>query len=642
MQKYRIFQKKNLLFLFIMSLVAILALICRLIYFMVFVKDRYEERARQLHERERSIKAARGIIYDRNHVVLADNRPVCTISVIHNQITDAERVISELSHYLDLSEEYVRKRVEKYSSMERIKSNVTKELADRIRDLNLDGVMVDEDFKRFYPYGSLASHVLGFTGGDNQGIIGLEVEYEDVLAGTPGKILTLTTAHGIELPDTAENRLEPVDGNALYTRLDVVVQQYAEQAAKKVYEEKQAKGVSILVMNPQNGEMYALVNVPEFDLNEPYQLIPEYAGKEGKTNDLLNQMWRNSCLCDTYEPGSAFKIVTATSALEEHVVTEDDRFYCPGYKLVEDRRIRCHKVAGHGSETFLEGVKNSCNPVFMEVGARLGAEKFCEYFVRLGLNEKTGIDLPGEANSILHKKENIKAVELATMSFGQSFQITPLQLMRAASAAINGGKLVTPHFGVRVEDKEGKTIRELTYPCVEGVVSDETVERMRTILQAVVAEGTGKNAYVPGYRIGGKTATSEKLPRRSGKYIASFLGFAPAENPSVMVLVLIDEPQGLYYGGTVAAPVAGEIMDNILPYLGINAEYSEKEQKENELETVVVPNVVGTSLKEAKVLFRSYSKGELKIVGEGETVTEQFPPAGTQVNRNTDLILYVE
>lgn len=643
------YQKRGLLLLLAFLLAGMLIICGRLAYFMIFVTDRYAERAKELHERERSIKAERGMIYDRNGVVIADNKPVCTISVIHNQITDPEKVIAKLSEILAMDEAAVRKRVEKYSSIERIKANVPKETADAIRDLNLDGVMVDEDYKRFYPYGSLASKVLGFTGSDNQGIIGLEVEYDSYLQGIPGKILTLTTAHGLEIENAAENREEPVGGNHLHTSLDVVIQQYAEQAAEKVYEAKGANRVSIIVMNPQNGELYAMVNVPEFDLNDPYTLTEAVLGENDastlsseKKNELLNAMWRNPCINDTYEPGSAFKIVTATAALEEGVVSLSDQFYCPGYKLVEDRTIRCHKVGGHGSETFKQGIMNSCNPVFMEIGARVGAERFLYYYDKLGLTSRTGVDLPGEANSILHKLENIKAVELATMSFGQSFQITPLQLMRAASAAVNGGKLVTPHFGVSIENAEGVTIKTLHYEETAGAVSEKTSQTMRELLEAVVAEGTGKRAYVAGLHIGGKTATSEKLPRRTGRYIASFLGFAPASDPQVMVLVMIDEPEGIYYGGTIAAPVAGEIFENILPYLGFVPDYSEKELKEYALNTVAVPDFTGKGIKEAKTEFAAYSEGELYIVGEGERVKEQFPLPGENVNENSDLILYVE
>lgn len=650
MNHFLTYQKRGLMLIVAAVAVGMLVIGVRLAYFMIFVTDRYAQRAQELHERERSIKAARGLIYDRNGVVIADNKPVCTISVIHNQITDPEEVIAKLSEILELPEETVRKRVEKYSSIERIRANVPKETADEIRNLGLDGVMVDEDYKRFYPFESLASKVLGFTGSDNQGIVGLEVEYDDYLQGTPGTILTLTTAHGLELPNAAENRIEPVDGNHLHTSLDVVIQQYAEQAAQKVYTAKEADRVSVIVMNPQNGEIYAMVNVPEFNLNEPYTLIPEVLEgvsqdslTEQEISDLRNKMWRNPCINDTYEPGSAFKIVTATAALEEGVVRLTDRFFCPGYKIVEDRSIRCHKVGGHGSEDFRQGIMNSCNPVFMEIGARIGAERFLYYFEKLGLKSKTGVDLPGEAGSIMHKLENIKAVELATMSFGQSFQITPLQLMRAASAAVNGGTLVTPHFGVSIENAEGKTIKTLEYKTEADAVSAQTSRTMRELLEAVVAEGTGKRAYVAGFHIGGKTATSEKLPRRSGRYIASFLGFAPASDPQVMILVMIDEPTGIYYGGTIAAPVAGEIFENILPYLGICADYSEAELKDNkQLGETEVPSVVGKTLKEAKVIFQSYSEGELYVIGEGEIVKEQFPVAGERVNKNSDLILYLE
>lgn len=648
MKKCLSYQKKGLFMILALCAVGLLAVMGRLAYFMIFVTDQYAQRAQDLHERERSIKAARGLIYDRNGVVIADNKPVCTISVIHNQITDPEEVIARLSEILELSEETVRKRVEKYSSIERIRSNVSKELADQIRELDLDGVMVDEDYKRFYPFGSLASKVLGFTGGDNQGIIGLEVEYDSFLQGVPGVILTLTTAHGLEIADAAENRIEPIAGDNLHTSLDVVIQSYAEQAAAKVYEAKSAKRVSIIVMNPQNGEIYAMANVPEFDLNDPYTLTEGVlAGADAslltqeETNNLLNQMWRNPCINDTYEPGSAFKIITATAALEEGVVSLSDQFYCPGYKIVEDRTIRCHKIGGHGSETFKDGIMNSCNPVFMEIGARVGAERFLYYFNKLGLTSRTGVDLPGEANSILHKLENIKAVELATMSFGQSFQITPLQLMRAASAAVNGGTLITPHFGVFVENAEKVTVKTFQYNKVEDAVSEKTSQTMQELLEAVVAEGTGKKAYIAGFHIGGKTATSEKLPRRTGRYIASFLGFAPAADPQVMVLVMIDEPEGIYYGGTIAAPVAAEVFENILPYLGITPDYSEQELSQYSLRTVQVPDLVGKSKKEAETIFCSFSEGELYFIGEGETVVEQFPLPGENVNENSDMILYI-
>lgn len=576
MQLVRTFQKRNLLLvLFVVTTVALLLLV-RIWYLMVPGAGRLASAAKDLHERERVIKAERGKIYDRNGVILADNTPVCTISVIHNQIKDAERVIDVLCKELALEEAYVRKRVEKYSSIETIKTNVDKETADAIRAYELDGVMVDEDYKRFYPYNSLASKVLGFTGSDNQGILGLEVKYDFWLKGENGKILTMATAHGVEIPDMAETRVSPVAGNSLKTSLDVVIQSYAEQIANKVLETKSAKNVSILVMNPNNGEMYALANVPEYDLNRPYELTEVYtAGLSEseltavKKTELLNQMWRNSCISDTYEPGSAFKIITATAALEHGKLSTSDHFYCPGYKIVADRRIRCHKTRGHGSQSFAEAVMNSCNPAFMEIGGRTGIENIYDSFKKLGLFKKTGIDLPGEASSIMHKKENVKEVELATISFGQSFQITPLQLMSAVSTVVNGGTKVTPHFATEIVNNAGVTIKTIEGTGETDVVSQKTTEIMRTVLEQVVSEGTGHNAYVEGFRIGGKTATSEKLPRRSGKYIASFIGFAPANNPEVIAMVIIDEPQGLYYGGTIAAPVMAELFEVVLPYLGI-------------------------------------------------------------------------
>ena len=544
-----------------------LVLAGRLFYLMVLSSEELSEKALGVEQRERSIKAARGIIYDRNGVVLADNQPVCTISVIHSQVTEPEKVIKLLSEKLSMDEAEIRKKVEKISSREKIKSNVPKETADEIREASLSGVKVDEDYKRYYPYGSLASKVLGFTGSDNQGILGLESKYDSVLKGTDGTILTLTDFQGIEIESAAEERIEPVQGDSLYLSLDYTMQSFAQQAAEKVLKEKQAKSVSVILMNPQNGEIYAMVNVPEYDLNEPYELLDVYAGGEGSENDKLNSMWRNPLISDSYEPGSTFKIVTATAALEEGKVSLEDTFNCPGFKIVEDRKIRCHKTQGHGTETFREGVMNSCNSVFMEIGARVGAEAMLKYYRKLGLYEKTGVDLPGEAGSIMHKLENIGAVELATMSFGQSIQITPLQLLRAVSAVVNGGTLVTPHFAVRTEDSVTGEITELTYETEPGNVSETTSETMRSLLEAVVSEGTGKNARVKGYQVGGKTATSEKLPRGTGKYISSFLGFAPADHPEIMGLILIDEPVGVYYGGTIAAPVMAEIFQNILPYL---------------------------------------------------------------------------
>ena len=562
-----LFQKRKYLFLFGCLTVLFLVLAGRLFYLMVLSSEELSEKALGVEQRERSIKAARGIIYDRNGVVLADNQPVCTISVIHSQVTEPEKVIKLLSEKLSMDEAEIRKKVEKVSSREKIKSNVPKETADEIREASLSGVKVDEDYKRYYPYGSLASKVLGFTGSDNQGILGLESKYDSVLKGTDGTILTLTDFQGIEIESAAEERIEPVQGDSLYLSLDYTMQSFAQQAAEKVLKEKQAKSVSVILMNPQNGEIYAMVNVPEYDLNEPYELLDVYAGGEGSENDKLNSMWRNPLISDSYEPGSTFKIVTATAALEEGKVSLEDTFNCPGFKIVEDRKIRCHKTQGHGTETFREGVMNSCNPVFMEIGARVGAEAMLKYYRKLGLYEKTGVDLPGEAGSIMHKLENIGAVELATMSFGQSIQITPLQLLRAVSAVVNGGTLVTPHFAVRTEDSVTGEITELTYETEPGNVSETTAETMRSLLEAVVSEGTGKNARVEGYQVGGKTATSEKLPRGTGKYISSFLGFAPADHPEIMGLVLIDEPVGVYYGGTIAAPVMAEIFQNILPYL---------------------------------------------------------------------------
>ena len=562
-----LFQKRKYLFLFGCLTVLFLVLAGRLFYLMVLSSEELSEKALGVEQRERSIKAARGIIYDRNGVVLADNQPVCTISVIHSQVTEPEKVIKLLSEKLSMDEAEIRKKVEKVSSREKIKSNVPKETADEIREASLSGVKVDEDYKRYYPYGSLASKVLGFTGSDNQGILGLESKYDSVLKGTDGTILTLTDFQGIEIESAAEERIEPVQGDSLYLSLDYTMQSFAQQAAEKVLKEKQAKSVSVILMNPQNGEIYAMVNVPEYDLNEPYELLDVYAGGEGSENDKLNSMWRNPLISNSYEPGSTFKIVTATAALEEGKVSLEDTFNCPGFKIVEDRKIRCHKTQGHGTETFREGVMNSCNPVFMEIGARVGAEAMLKYYRKLGLYEKTGVDLPGEAGSIMHKLENIGAVELATMSFGQSIQITPLQLLRAVSAVVNGGTLVTPHFAVRTEDSVTGEITELTYETEPGNVSETTSETMRSLLEAVVSEGTGKNARVEGYQVGGKTATSEKLPRGTGKYISSFLGFAPADHPEIMGLILIDEPVGVYYGGTIAAPVMAEIFQNILPYL---------------------------------------------------------------------------
>ena len=544
-----------------------------MVYLMIFEAEYYQKKAETLHERERDIKAARGEIIDCNGTVLATNKTVCTISVIHSQIKDPERVIRSLSELLDMDEEAVRKRVEKVSSIERIQTNVEKETGDKIRDLELAGVKVDEDFKRYYPYHELASTVLGFTGGDNQGIIGLEVKYEDWLAGTDGKILTVTDARGVELDKIAEDRLEPVPGKTLQLSMDYNIQMYAQQMAEKVMEEKQADGVSIILMNPSNGELYAMVNVPEFDLDDPFTLPQGTVGlTEEEKQDALNQMWRNRSINDTYEPGSVFKVVTAAACLEEGVVTTQDQFHCPGYYVVEDRRIRCHKVGGHGSETFVQGIQNSCNPVFINIGLRLGVDRFCDYYDRFGLLGNTGVDLPGEASTIMHQRKNIGQVELATMSFGQSFQVTPIQMATTFSSIINGGNRVTPHLGKRVLDQDGTVAETFSDKKGKRILSEETSATMRALLESVVSEGGGKNAAVEGYRIGGKTATSQTLPRSANKYISSFVGFAPADDPQILGMCIIYNPQGVYYGGTIAAPVIGKIFENILPYLGIEKE----------------------------------------------------------------------
>lgn len=563
------YHKKKILVVFTCAFLILTGLIGRLVYLMVFDAEYYQKRAEDLHKRERKIKAARGEIVDRNGVVLATNKTVCTISVIHSQIKEPERVTEILAKELEMDQAEVRKRVEKVSSMEKVKTNVEKEVGDKIREYNLDGVKVDEDYKRYYPYDSLASKVLGFTGGDNQGIIGLEVKYEETLKGSNGTILTTTDARGIELDAVAEGRIEPVAGKTLEISMDYNIQKYCEQAAEKVMREKQADGVSILLMNPQNGEILSMVNVPEFNLNDPFELNTGEELEGEKLQDALNAMWRNRCINDTYEPGSTFKIITSAACLEEGVVTPEDTFSCPGYRMVEDRRIRCHKVGGHGSETFVQGIQNSCNPVFIDIGLRLGAERFYDYFQQFGLLDLTGIDLPGEAGTIMHQVENIGLVELATISFGQSFQVTPVQMAVTVSSIINGGRRVTPHFGKAVLDREGNVLETLSYEERSGVVSEKTSKTMQTLLEGVVANGSGKNAYIEGYSIGGKTATSQTLPRSANKYISSFIGFAPAEDPQVLGMVVIHNPQGIYYGGTIAAPVLRSIFDNVLPYLGI-------------------------------------------------------------------------
>ena len=567
--KNKTYHKKKILVVFTCAFLILTGLIGRLVYLMVFDAEYYQKRAEDLHKRERKIKAATGELVDLHGVVLATHNTVCTISVIHSQIKEPERVTEILAKELEMDQAEVRKRVEKVSSMEKVKTNVEKEVGDKIREYNLDGVKVDEDYKRYYPYDSLASKVLGFTGGDNQGIIGLEVKYEETLKGSNGTILTTTDARGIELDAVAEGRIEPVAGKTLEISMDYNIQKYCEQAAEKVMREKQADGVSILLMNPQNGEILSMVNVPEFNLNDPFELNTGEELEGEKLQDALNAMWRNRCINDTYEPGSTFKIITSAACLEEGVVTPEDTFSCPGYRMVEDRRIRCHKVGGHGSETFVQGIQNSCNPVFIDIGLRLGAERFYDYFQQFGLLDLTGIDLPGEAGTIMHQVENIGLVELATISFGQSFQVTPVQMAVTVSSIINGGRRVTPHFGKAVLDREGNVLETLSYEERSGVVSEKTSKTMQTLLEGVVANGSGKNAYIEGYSIGGKTATSQTLPRSANKYISSFIGFAPAEDPQVLGMVVIHNPQGIYYGGTIAAPVLRSIFDNVLPYLGI-------------------------------------------------------------------------
>lgn len=594
------FTRRKIFILAALLLLVWIFLSGRLAYLMLVKSEYYYRKAEDLHARERSIKAKRGVIYDRNGVELAGNIPVCSISVIHSQIQDEEEIIQALCSVLDLEEAEVRKKVTANSIREKIKSNVDKEVADQLRDMNLPGVKIDEDYKRYYPYDELASKVLGFTGADNQGIVGLEVKYDSVLAGTPGSILTVTDANGYEVENAEEGRIEPISGNNLYTTIDVNIQKYAQQAAENIMTAKQAKRASIILMNPQNGEILAMVNVPEYNLNEPYKLnvtldesvsdeetsdenqsdestTEENASKKSISEaDALNNMWRNFCINDTYEPGSIFKIVTATAALEEHVVSEKDTFYCPGYRVVDDRRIRCAKTTGHGSETFKEGIMNSCNPVFIDVGARVGVDNMYKYYEKLGLMEVTGVDLPGEASSIMHKKSSVGNVELATMSFGQSFQVTPMQLLRAASSVVNGGTLVTPHFAMYATDENNKLKKSFSFQKEENVISKETSDTMKEFLEAVVTDGGGTKGQVDGYRIGGKTATSEKLPRGTGKYISAFMGFAPADNPQIMGLILIDEPVGTYYGGMIAAPVMSDLFSNILPYLGLEADYQEE------------------------------------------------------------------
>ena len=575
--KIKTFHRKKIVAVFALCMAAMLFLIGRLGYLMLLRADYYSEKAQDLHERERSIKAARGKILDCNGTVLADNQTVCTISVIHSQIKEPEKVIDVLTEELGLERDQVKKRVEKNSSIERIKTNVDKQTGDKIREYDLAGVKVDEDYKRNYPYGNLASKVLGFTGSDNQGIVGLEVKYESILKGTDGQILTMTDARGVELSDTGEGRKEPVSGKNLILSLDANLQEYAQQAAYQALEQKQADSVSIILMRPGNGEILAMVNVPEYDLNDPFNLKKSTNGmSQQEIQDERNKMWRNGCINDTYEPGSTFKIITASAALEEGVVTPEDTFSCPGFRIVDDRRIRCHKTTGHGSETFVQGVMNSCNPVFIEVGQRLGTDAFYRYFQQFGLLEKTGIDLPGEAGTIMHQKKDIGPVELATISFGQSFQITPIRLAATVCSLINGGHQITPHFGVEVREDDGTLLETLSYKEGKQIVSEQVSKTMRAILEKVVSEGGGKKAYIEGYHIGGKTATSETLPRSANKYISSFLGFVPAEDPRILGICIINNPQGVYYGGTICAPVMRMVFENILPYLGIEKEAAQE------------------------------------------------------------------
>lgn len=569
--------------IFFICALVLIGLFMRLLYLMVWRADYYEEAATRLHERERSIKAARGRILDRNGVVLADNKTVCTVSVIHNQITEPEKVIAMLVKELGISETEARKRVEKYSSMERVKSNVDKSIGDRIREYDLAGVKVDEDYKRYYPYGDLASKVLGFTGGDNQGIIGLEVIYEETLQGEPGMILTVTDAKGIEIDTAGERRVEPVPGWDLRISIDRNIQEYAAQLAEQACATKEADSVYIIAMDPRNGEILAMVNYPEFDLNDPYTLPELTEWKEDgsiavvdsstltaeQKQEKLNAMWRNGCINDTYEPGSTFKIITAAAGLEERVVTTESTFSCPGFIIVDDRKIRCHKIGGHGTQTFVQCMQNSCNPALISVGLRLGVDNYYKYFEQFGLKKRTGIDLPGEAATIMHKKEDMGNVELATVAFGQSFQITAIQLLTTASSIINGGNRITPHLGMEALNRDGEVEQVFTYPVETGIVSEETSATMRYILETVVAEGSGRNGQVQGFRVGGKTATSQTLPRGSGRYISSFIGFAPADDPQVIAIAIINNPQGVYYGGQVAAPIIRQLYENILPYLGL-------------------------------------------------------------------------
>lgn len=646
MDKPRIQNKQRLIFMSVMVVAALIAICIRIFYLQSFKAEFYQAKAYEQQTRDRLITPKRGNILDRNGIGIAMTQTVGSISVIHSQIEEPEKIAKILSDKLELNYETVLKKINKNVALERIKTKVDKKIADEIRALNLKGVAVDEDIKRVYPFKSLASQVIGFVGKDNQGIVGLEAKYEGFLKGKQGKILTQTDARGIEIKNSEENRIPPTDGYNLITSIDVKIQQYAEQTLEKAVTLKQAKRGAIIVMNPQNGEIYAMANKPDFDLNEPFKINTESLSanwgnmSEKDKNNALNQMWRNFSINDTYEPGSTFKVITSAAGLEEKVVTPTDSFNCGGGRTVGGRYIKCWRSPrSHGSESFVQGVQNSCNPVFMDVAARLGSDKFYDYMIKFGFSEKTGIDLPGEAVGIMHKKNKIGPVELATMSFGQSFQITPLQLLRAISSVINGGELITPHFAIATTDNAGNVIEEFEYSSKRKTVSKETSEVMKKILESVVSEGTGNKTYIAGYRIGGKTATSEKLPRRSGKYIASFMSFAPAEKPQVICLVLIDEPQGVYYGGQVAGPVMKELLENILPYLNIKESFSEEEMKKEEVLDITVSDYVGLKVNQAKTEIEKL-KLRAEVIGDGDTVLRQFPQPQESINYGSKIILY--
>lgn len=646
MDKLNINNKKKIIFYIAFFQMAFFILICRVFFIQSIKADEYQKMAYEQQTRDRLISPKRGEIVDRNNNPIATNESVYSISVINSQIEEPEKVASILSEKLELKYEDVLKKVNKKVALERIKTKVDKETADLIRNLNLVGVMIDEDIKRIYPNENMASQVIGFVGKDNQGIIGLEAKYDEYLKGKQGKILTETDSRGIELKNGTQERVAPTNGYTLVTSIDINIQKYAEQTLEKVVEAKGAKRGSIILMNPQNGEIYAMANKPDFNLNEPFTINNEdlksnWANMSQKDrNNALNQMWRNFSINDTYEPGSTFKVMTSAMGLNEKLITPETSFNCGGGKTVGGRYIKCWRSPrSHGSQTFVQGVQNSCNPVFMEVGEKLGADKFYEYMQIFRFNEKTGVDLPGEAVGIMHKKENVGPVELATMSFGQSFQITPLQLLRAISSVINGGELITPHFGTKIVDENGNVIEELNYKKGRKTISKETSEQMKWILESVVSEGTGNKTYIPGFRIGGKTATSEKLPRRSGKYIASFCAFSPAENPQVIALVLVDEPQGVYYGGQVAGPVMKELMENVLPYLKIEPKYSEKELEMEETKEIIVPKFIEMDIKDAKKILTD-EKIDFEVIGQGEKVINQFPQPDEVIKYNGKVMLY--